>query len=226
MKISFILLTLLLPIINCFPNGTMLPCYFCYSPNQGYPTSLGDVLISLPNITANIALNLAIAHNQHSIFAQKKLITVVKNDQPYFSITLGSIVSLFLESTANFTLDGALLYAIDDNNNKIGNFLEFGLKMQEFPSCGLNATGIVHNQVLSENTIYSGIIWKAPDYLVNSSFIHFTGLAVTDQGFGKFVTSFNFVYKIIRLLSHQHSNFGNLKYSGINQQLSHRKLLF
>ena len=190
--LTTIVQVLLIVSVNAFPNGTILPCYFCYPPTQGYPTSLGDILVSLPNITSNIALNLANAHNQNSIVAQENLIQVVKIEQPYNVIVNGSTIMLFLESTTNSTLDGALLYAIDDNGNKIGNFVEFGLNMQEFPSCGLNAVGIVHNQVLSNTTIYSGIAWKAPAYLVNSSYIHFTGLSVTDQGFGKFMTSFNF----------------------------------
>ena len=160
MRLVNILIFSFIKISTAFTNGTLLPSYLCGPPNDGYPKSLGDVLKYFHEEGAD--LYIANIHQQNSTIPKSGLLTVNK--------------------TVDVLILGAIVYAEDCKANKVGEFIEFGVSMQPFPSCGPNNVGIVHNQEI-EKSIYIGIKWKAPPF--NGCDILFKGLAVVDNtGFG------------------------------------------
>jgi len=94
----------------------------------------------------------------------------------------------------NVALDGAIVYAVDAANaaTRVGSFAATGDNMQVWAACGPNAVGVVHNQLLSDNGHYDGLIWAAPANLAANKItsITFKGAAVTDAGFGAHANTF------------------------------------
>jgi hypothetical protein len=76
---------------------------------------------------------------------------------------------------------------------RVGNFVQTGPNMQYWPACTLGgqysiSTGIVHNQLLSNTSIYNGLVWKSPAILYGN--ISFIGAGVTDNGYGPFEVTY------------------------------------
>ena len=178
MKLFNILLLSFIQISTAFSNGTLLPSYLCGPPNDGFPKSLGGVLKYFHEEGAD--LYIANIHQQNSTIPKSGLITVNKTVDAFIE---NNIYDLSLVSTSGELIEGAIVYGEDCTGNKVGEFIEFGLSMEPFPSCGPNNVGIVHNQEI-EKSIYVGIKWKAPPFN-GCNTLHFKGLAVVDNtGFG------------------------------------------
>ena len=159
-------------IIGAFHNG---------NPNTGYITPIDNPIVIVPTYFTD--LNTGIVD---TTFAFKEgtaySLSIVVN-YPTFNPQNG------------IALDGAFVYALDSaTNQRIGIFTNSGPNMTPWYACNLNGkypigTGIVHNSLLSENAIYSGIVWQAPDHL--SGNVVFIGAGVTDNGFGPFKVTYN-----------------------------------
>lgn len=106
--------------------------------------------------------------------------------------TYTSAAQVTADDIANIALDGAVVYAINPNNNnaRVGTFTAFGdanlnpITMQSWVACGPVGTGIVHNQLISCVGQYFGIQWVAPGNLAAGGSVTFKGAGVTDGGYG------------------------------------------
>ena len=185
---------------NQFPNGSgEIPIKI----NDGINLSTGNALA--PNAQQIIG---AIHNGQPEtgyITASKNPITIVPTD--FTDLRTGIVDSNFIIHPGNFynfslvvnyptfnrpnvALDGAFVYALDIITNKrVGTFTFFGDNMSPWYACSLNNlypenTGIVHNKLLTEESIYKNITWKAPLEIVGN--ITFIGAGVTDVAYGPF----------------------------------------
>ncbi|KAI8608998.1 hypothetical protein BC830DRAFT_1152792 [Chytriomyces sp. MP71] len=196
----FTSLTLLLSAASsalAFSNGTLLPGYLCGVPGDGLPKSLGGVMqyFTSPKEAAQV---IAKYHNQNSTMAQTGL---AKTTSTITTIAPGAQVPLTVSSLGtdpNAHLIGLLLFATDSNGQKMGEFTTVPGSMTNFPACappGSNAVvGIVHSSTLDDvntqtPTQQGGIVWTAPAVMFSQT-VTFTGLAVTETGFGFHSTTF------------------------------------
>ena len=153
-------------IIGSFHNGNVITNYITAikNPITIIPTDFVDIVTGTLNpsfiILPNIIYNMSIVVNYPTF-----------NDP-------------------NIALDGAFVYAIDSvSNQRVGIFIYTGNNMSPWYACSLNNiypinTGIVHNQLLSETSIYSNIAWQSPNIIYGN--ITFIGAGVTDAGYGPF----------------------------------------
>ncbi|KAI9347006.1 hypothetical protein BDR26DRAFT_855503 [Obelidium mucronatum] len=135
--------------VAAFSNGTLLPGYLCGSVGDGMPKSLGG----------SAGLVIANYHNQNSITPQ--------TDVAKTTSTMTKIAAGAAGTDPKAPLIGLLLFATDDNGQKIGTFSQMSTSMAPKP----------------------GIIWNAPSALFTKT-ITFGGLAVTETGFGFHSTTF------------------------------------
>ena len=185
------LLLLFLPVIQAFTNGTLLPNYMCDAGRFGYPSSLGGVLASFK--ISGSGLIVAGFHNQNNIIPQKNLIRVRTIDNT--SIITSHTTELVLETVNGENIDGCIIYATDINGNRLGKFVSYGDNMQYFRNCISSPNSVaVHNMVLSETSIYHGLKWKIPRW--HRGKVIFTGLTVSDTGFGPFTSEFENIFEL------------------------------
>jgi len=112
-----------------------------------------------------------------------------------YNIALNSEVDLALVvntpgfNPAGIALDGAVVWAEDINQNRIGEWAAHPDTMQPWAVCNLNGknplVGIVHNMLVTCNPSVTGFTWKCPP-TVTGGFVNFKGVGVTDAGYGTF----------------------------------------
>ncbi|KAJ3027624.1 UNVERIFIED_CONTAM: hypothetical protein HDU68_003448, partial [Siphonaria sp. JEL0065] len=172
--------------------------YLCGSIGDGMPKSLGGVL-ALMNHPKEAAQVIAKYHKQDSITAQTGVATTTST---MTTISAGASVPLTVNTAGTdpkAPLIGFLLYATDDQGQKIGTFSQMGSNLAPFPACSqpgsTDVVGIVHTTPLDDGKLdgeankETGIVWNAPSALWTKT-ITFGGLAVTDTGFGFHSTVF------------------------------------
>ncbi|KAJ3062481.1 hypothetical protein HDU98_001621, partial [Podochytrium sp. JEL0797] len=178
---------------SAFSNGTLLPAYLCSTnTNDGMPKSLGGVLQFMKHPEAAGPI-IAKYHNQDSIVAQNN---VVKTTSTMKTLTPGASVPLTVNTAGTdpaAPLIGVLLYAVDDQGQKIGTFTKMGPNMSPFTPCAppgsSDVVGIVQTVPLDDGknkdiaNQEGGIVWSAPSVMFTRT-VTFKGLAVTDTGFG------------------------------------------
>jgi len=97
---------------------------------------------------------------------------------------------LMVPDPVNTPIDGAIVYGWSVAlAQRVGMFVSTGTNMQIWAACGQNLMGLVHNQLLSDTGVYTGLVWRAPPQLPIGTNITFMGAAVTDNGYGAHSTN-------------------------------------
>jgi len=179
--------------VCAFTFGPMLPEYL-YNHKLGLPISLGGVI---EKFAENAGPTIAGYHNSNSTTAGQNVITVTATDlsgKPVTTLKLDTSYNLTLTASPNGTvnnmvnIDGALVWGQNSNGTKVGKFIGFPPVFSYYPY-SVKQQGIVHNQVLSNNSQVNSIIYRTPKYL-HGEIILIGGLAVTDAEFGFWGTNF------------------------------------
>jgi len=186
-------ISLLAAQVSAFTYGLLLPEYL-YNHRNNLPISLGGVI---EHFVEPVGLTVAGYHNSNVTHAGMNIVAVTATTLtgvPVKSFELDTSYNLTLTSSPNGTvnlninLDGALIWGQDLRGMKVGKFLSFPQVFSYFPYA-LDKQGIVHNQVLSNTSQVTSIIYHTPKDLHGKS-IRIGGLAVTDNQFGTW--GFNF----------------------------------
>ena len=159
-------------ILGAFHNG---------NPETNYTTPIINPITIVPTDFTNFVTG--IVDTNFVITPNKSYNMTIVVNYPSFNCT-------------NIALDGAFVYALDTASNfRVGTFTLTGNNMSPWYACSLNGkyplnTGIVHNQLLSEASFYSNLVWQAPPYIYGN--ITFIGAGVTDAGYGPFSVTYPF----------------------------------
>jgi len=113
---------------------------------------------------------------------------------PGKNYTFALVVNAIGFNNMNEALDGGFAYAMDTvTGNRVGQWINAGATFSVWPACQINtnviATGIVHNQVITNVSSITNLIWQAPTSI--SGTIKFIGAGVTDGGYGAWSVEYN-----------------------------------
>jgi hypothetical protein len=191
---------LLLILADSYPNGTLIPSYFCGPIDDGYPRDLGDLDVG----------------DQHSGAGPKNVVWIAPNNadintgRGIYSINPGQVITLAIAvncapdppksngfNAAGIHLTGFLAYAIDTaSGERIGSWVNVGPTLMSWNACNLNgkysnSVGIVNSDDVAgeDESSVGGLTWRAPQVIKGN--VRFIGYGVTDCGYGMVDITYN-----------------------------------